>query len=66
MRGHGVAGKGAPIHQQHPMPLARQQHRGRCAGYTGANDDRIVHGIPFPFCAAFMINEGLMVRAFRA
>ena len=41
-----LAGEAVAINQQHAVTLARQQHRGRRARATGADDDRVVDGAP--------------------
>ena len=42
MRGHRVAGKRGLVHQQHPVAVARQQHRGRRSSAARSDDDRVV------------------------
>ena len=41
-----VARERRPVDQQHPVALAGQQHRGRCAGAAGTDHDHVVvaHG----------------------
>ncbi len=43
VRGHRVAWKRRLVHEQDPVALAGQQHRGWRARATGADDDRVVH-----------------------
>ena len=42
VRGHRVAGERGLVHQQHPVAVAGQQHRGGRSAAAPADDDRVV------------------------
>jgi hypothetical protein len=44
--GERVAREGRPVDQQHPEPLAGQQHRRRRAGHPGPDNNHVVHRCP--------------------